>query len=72
VLPQLLTEIAASISSLAVELKVDRAMPVQAVREEDSRGGVLRLDAKVTEFQESAEARLAESDQKTSLVLNIL
>jgi hypothetical protein len=65
--PQPPTEIAARISSLAAELKADRAMPVQALREE-----FLRLEAKVTEFQESVEARLAESDQKTSLVLNIL
>lgn len=65
--PQPPTEIAARISSLAAELKAGRAMPVQAVREE-----FLRLEAKVTEFQESVEARLAKSDQKTSLVLNIL
>jgi hypothetical protein len=66
--PQLLAEIAAGINSIVAELKADREGAGYSIQERE----LLRLDTEVKELRESVEARLAVSDQKTSLVLNIL
>jgi len=65
---QLLAEIAAGISSIAAELKADREGTAQSARREEW----LRLNAELKELYESIETRLAASNQKTSLMLNIL
>ena len=65
--PQPLAEIAAGISGIVAELKADREGTAQ-----DARSELSRLDAEVKELRESVETRLAASDQKISLVLNIL
>jgi hypothetical protein len=50
------------------ELKAMREGAAQSAKEEE----LLKLGAEVKKLCESVEARLAASDQKTSLVLSIL
>ena len=69
---QPLIDIAAGISSIVAELKAVRegatVQGVQGVQAEE----LLRLDTEIKQLHKTIEEKLAESDQKQSVILSIL